>query len=154
MEIYRQQDMFIEELTESPVLLDSTPTESEQKIDPLYRYLCNEDGMWELNMVTLTLKPEYHAKPTAEQYNMFRDVIRGMNNETTSYYASFEFTKKGVLHVHMIVEWAFECNKKVDMKRFLALGFTFCTKIHDINGAIAYINKEKHIMGKFPALYN
>jgi len=76
MEIYRQKDMFLEEPTESPCVLDSTPTESEQKIDPLYRYLCHETGMWQLNMVTLTLKPEYHEKLTIEQYDMFRNVIR------------------------------------------------------------------------------
>jgi len=56
--------------------------------------------------------------------------------------------------VHMIVEWAFEVNQTKDVKRFKELGFCDCSKIHDINGAIAYINKEKHIMGEFPALHN
>jgi len=162
MESYKTRDMFIDDIeigpTEGTGILDSMPTESTRVgDDPLYRYLSydvREGSMQQLNMVTLTLKPEYHSLSTQEQYNMFKDVILGMDNENTSFYASFEYTRKGVLHVHMLVDWAFDIYKKNDMVRFKKLGFAYCTPIWDVNGSIAYISKDKHKMGDYVALYN
>lgn len=97
-------------------------------------------------MYTLTLKAEHHKLPVQGQASLLDEHFSAVTTKYgVPYYVAHELTKKGNVHAHAILgEPGDNTNVTKFRKELRALGHICCTDIYDLEGAIAYCDKDKN----------
>lgn len=108
-----------------------------------------------IRMITCTLAPNWHTLSRDEQHICLCENINRALEETNLYLykCTFELTKKGVVHAHMIVDGGYDQEHKQLCLGLKRVGFICSRPVFDLLGAWLYINKAQSA-NTFSPLYS